>query len=327
MADDEARVDIADNTPAPDVIPEPQTTLQTDPTPVETTTPTPDVDPAPQSTFSFREHAKQYGLSVDQFETDQDAADAVLRHLASSQQPKADPKPEPTPEPAEEEWSPEKHFSQFWDVPQYKPEWDDLLAVNSRTGQVEPKGTVPWGAAQQAMNEYAQWQAARAKAMRGLFESANPFQKFYEAALPALERAFAKRDDITQELSSREEENVISNFEQAHSQWLAAEEGQQFISYAKELVNNDGIAPVRAMQIASRAFKPQPNGAAVQSATTPEPEPKPADTSFVDDAIAKAGHRPSGSASSTTPDSQGAKSADEIRNMFKSAFAQSQTAK
>ena len=317
MADDEAKVDIADSTPAPQITPEPQT-------PVENSTPEPQIEPTATPSFSFRDAAKQYGMSVDQFDSDQAAADAFFKHLATVQQQPEPPKPEPKPE---EEWTPEKHFSQYWDVPPYNPEWDDLLAVNSQTGQIEPKGTVPWGAAQQAMNEYSRWQASRAKAMRNLFESNNPFQKFYEAALPALERAFAKQGDITQELSNREEENIISNFEQAHSQWLGVEEGQQFIKYAKELVNNDGIPPVRAMQIASRAFKPQPNGAAVQSATTPEPEPKPADTSFVDDAIAKAGHRPSGSASSTTPDSQGAKSADEIRNMFKSAFAQSQTAK
>lgn len=316
---DESKVDvaepaIAETTP---VTPTPQVT--------ETSTPTPAVEPVVTPTFSFREAAKKYGFSTDQFDSDEAATEAFLNYVASVQQPKPAEPSKPEPEPAEE-WTLEKHFSQYWDVPQYNPEWDDLLAVNSQTGQIEPKANVPWGVAQQAMNEYARWHTARAKAMRGLFEAGNPFQRFYEAALPALERAFAKRDDITKELSTREEENVVGNFERAHSEWLAAEEGQQFIAFTKELMDTDGLPIVRAMQIASRTYKPQPNGVVAQSAATPEPQPV-ADTSFVDDALAKAGHRPSGSASSTAPAHQGAVSADEVRSLFTTSFAKSQTAK
>lgn len=297
----------------------------------EVTAPPPAPEPvetATEPSFSFRDFAKQGGYNVDQFQTDEDAAKAFFNYVGSLQQPPPPPPaPKEPPKPAEEEWTPESHFSKFWEVPQFKPEWDDILVMNPQTGQIEAKPHVPWGTAQTALNEYTTWQTARAKAMKSLFESGNPYQKMYEAISPAMERQFAKREQITQEFSQRETENVIAAFDMQHSEWLATDDGQRFVDGFDSL-RKQGMHEIEAIKFLSQYVKPVPNG---QPAQTPEPTEAPAppkpETSFTDDALAKAGHSRSGGASSTPSASQGALGAEEVRTMFKRAHAASRTAR
>ena len=295
-------------------------------TPVEAPPPEPTSAPETPS-FSFLQAAREAGFNVDQFDSDENAARAFFQYARSLDQPPA-PEPEP-PKPAEEEWTPESHFGKFWEVPKFDPTWDDILQMNPETGRIEAKPHVPWGQAQKAIEGYTNWQMARTKAMNGLFQSANPFQKIYEAVKPVLEREFAKREQITEAISSQGEAATITQFRTMHSEWLSTAEGKKFIQYADELNRQDGVPALRAIDLAARAFRPTPNGqaaVAVDSLAAPEtPQPKP-ETSFVDDALAKAGHRPGGAAPSTPAGHQGAVGAEEVRNLFKQEFARSRTA-
>jgi hypothetical protein len=302
---------------------EPEVT-QTAPPPAATETAT---EQMTQPSWSFLDAAREAGYNVDQFQSDAEAARAFFNYTRSLQSPPEPPAPEPEP-PKEEEWTLDGHFDKLWGVPKYDPAWDDLLTVGA-SGQIEAKAHVPWGAAQQALEGYARWQSSRQKAVKDLFDSGNPYQRMYEALKPAFEREFAKPDTIQQEFTTRQESAFIDSFEARHSQWLTSVDGQRFVNYAEELAKQDGLPPVRALEIAARAFRPIPNGTQqtqqIQPTQPTEPQPKPA-TSFVDDALSKAGHRPGGTASATPAPSQGALSAEEVRNLFKQDFAKSQAA-
>jgi len=308
---DPSRVDVAEPI-APETPAEVSSTV--DPTPpAETSTPA----------FSFLQSAREAGFNVDQFESDEAAARAFFQYTRSLDQP---PEPPPPPKQAEEEWTPESHFGKFWEVPKFDPSWDEILQMNPETGRIEAKPHVPWGQAQKAIEGYTNWQMARTKAMNGLFQSANPFQKIYEAVKPALEREFAKREQITEAISAQEENAAIVQFRDTHREWLGTDDGKRFIQFADKLNKVDKLPPLAAIERALEVFTPAQRQTVAQAVDAlPEtPQPKP-ETSFVDDALAKAGHRPGGAAPSTPPGHQSL-DPEEVRNLFKREASRSKTA-
>jgi len=312
----------------PDIAPD--VSIPVEPTVEVTETPLP---PA----FSVLEAAKSAGFPVESYETDSDAFAALMQHTRGLEAELYNqPKPEPTPEPPkEEEWNLENHFGGLWSVPKYDPSWEESLTVNAQ-GQLEPKPNVPWGVAQKAMTEYTDYQSARTSSMKGMFETGNPFQQMYDALKPAFERDFAGRNDINEAFSGKETEDFLQTFVDGHSDWLNTADGQAFDQAATQL-QAKGLSWKEAIETASWLHGPkqngQPNTEAAPAPTTqpnadpPPTQPKQEETSFVDDAIAKAGHSPNGGGAPSTPTSnQGQLGASDVRNMFSRKHAQSSAA-
>lgn len=315
-------------TPTPEQTPTP---VETPPTPEVTTTETQAPPETPQ--FSVLESARQAGFPVDQYETDQDAFQAILQHTRSLESELINrQEPQPEPEPKGDEWSLDSHFESLWSVPQYDPSWEDTLTVNPQTGQIEAKPHVPWGVAQKAMADYTQYNSAHRKAMKGLFESGNPYKAMYEALKPAFEKEFAARDDINTALTSDKESAYVDQWLAQHSNW--ANTSRDFVAFDQlaTQLHERGFAWPEALDIASAKFRPQPNQTKQVPQQTEQPPPRetptePAEKSMIEDAISKAGHNPSGSADSTPTSHSGPVDAASTRNLFKTRWQQSQAAK
>ena len=292
------------------------------PEPQNQSPPAPEPTPAPEPSFSFLQAARDAGYPVDSFETDEAAARAFLAHTRrleqTSQQP---PEPEPEPQP-EDEWNPDKHFAELWKVPEYKPEWLESLEVDPQTGQIRPKANVPWGTAQKYMDEYAAYQAALKRNHQSLFMEGNPYQRMWDALRPVLEReGYVRRQDLESEFGQREVATHVQRFEQEYSQYLASDEGKRFIAYATNLHQQYGLPPDAALHATVEAFRPKSNRE-WQAAPHPEPEPQPnppKPTSFIEDSVRKAGHRPSAGAPAPVPTKPGQQDPESVRSIFSRA--------
>jgi hypothetical protein len=185
--------------------------------------------------------AKDLGISTDGMKSSEDLAIASMRKLHESmpllnyaQQllPYADQIQEffasrdrqaaqPQEVPAQEEWTPESHFTQMWDGPQWSPQFTE--AINS--GMVERDPTTGlWTSAPGyevitgSMLEPLNNAHRHATSFWTDLSRSNPYQKFYEAMEEPLRRTI--RSDIEEMLRQREQEaattNDITSFERQH---------------------------------------------------------------------------------------------------------------
>ena len=352
---------------APDPAAEPAAVTEA---PAETVVETPTIQSA-----ELLSAARDLGISTDGMKSSEDLAIASMRKLHESmpllnyaQQllPYADQIQEffasrdrqaaqPQEVPAQEEWTPESHFTQMWDGPQWSPQFTE--AINS--GMVERDPTTGlWTSAPGyevitgSMLEPLNNAHRHATSFWTDLSRSNPYQKFYEAMEEPLRRTI--RTDIEEMLRQREQEaattNDIASFERQHEAELyrtnpvtgrreptdqgqlllgsierinRAQTPQEKLAIAIELAGMNKrpqqTEPVQAVPVPQQAVPQQ--AAPVQAAPVAPPTDQRSQQSFLEGALRVASHSPSsngsGDAMGTAPVQM---EANELGNFFVNQF-------
>lgn len=267
----------------------------------------------------------------------------LLAQQQRAQQQRAQQQPE------EDEWSPEQYFKQKWKA----PEWDDQYTMAIQNGMVERdaqtglykavpgyemmvSGILP-GLNEAHQHQAQQWQAL----MRG-----NPYENFYNALREPLQRSWKEdiSSEIHRQLGRHERLNAVQQFEAENADWMYQQDargqyvpteiGGQFLQNVKMLRDSGMNDPGQIIQVAQAMLgqpPQQPAGDAPegdqhptipfpQQQQRPAPQQQSPQRTFMQNALDKAGHRPSSGASAAdSPDAPATVSQGDLDNMFTNA--------
>jgi hypothetical protein len=298
------------------------------------------------SPFNFAEFAKTQGYDTTGITGDEQIAKTLFDELRAAravanyaqQQPNpAEKAPEPA---AEEEWTPESYFKSKWDVPQRDPQWEQLIAAGIATQDasgrfVANRGYEALAPQIAAMNAYETKRRERLEEFL-----ANPYQRTYDTMVEALDRRYARPEQFRETLAERDVDAYAAQVEDSLATHLYAnpqnvpqfgtpqfaanltEYGRKFfgqIDRGQQLGINQRNSLIQyALETCP---VPQPATTATPAAAPGKPAAAPTTPavpapSFLDDAMAKAGHRASGGAPPAAAGDPKQLSAQEVRTLF-----------
>lgn len=293
--------------------------------------------------------ARDLGISTDGMKSTEDLAIASMRKLHESQPllnyaqqllPYADQIREffaaregqsvqpPQAEPAQEEWTPDSHFNQLWDGPEWNAQYTE--AINSGMVERDPstglwRSSPGYEVITGSMLEPLNSAHRHATSFWTDLSRSNPYQKFYQAMEEPMRRAW--KQDMEEFLTTRERDaatsNDIASFERQHEAELyrtnpvtgrrePTEQGQMLLgsidrinraqtpqeklAIAIELAGMNKQAQSQQAAPVQQQAVPQ-QAAPVQAAPVAPPTDQRSQQSFLDGALRVASHSPSSNGS------------------------------
>lgn len=342
---------------ASETSPEPESSPEATPQPATPETP----QPAPNPLIDY---ARSAGVDVGEYTTDADFGKAFIGQYQQQSQlanwakqllPHADKitaalqQREPEPEP-QAEWDLDQHFAKAWDIPEYNSSWDNMIQSGAvqkdASGRYAPAEGFEYLNLSPELRELNEFESKRGKSVQDLFYGGNFYKNVWDKFQEPIERMIQdKAQALLEERFGQESvHDTISQFE-SQNEWLydgqnmelvngqpmrkLTEQGRKFFDTVGQLRESGMTDASTVLKYASQLVPPpaqEPTPAA--PAATPEQASEQQAQSFLDTAMQRAQHSPSGGgASATHPETEPINvTRNELHNMFRNAWAAQQSA-
>lgn len=302
------------------------------------------VEPPTIQSVELLAAAKDLGISTDGMKSTEDLAIASMRKLHESQPllnyaqqllPYADQIREffasregqsvqpPQAEPAQEEWTPDSHFNQLWDGPEWNAQFTE--AINSGMVERDPstglwRSSPGYEVITGSMLEPLNSAHRHATSFWTDLSRSNPYQKFYQAMEEPMRRAW--KQDMEEFLTTRERDaatsNDIASFERQHEAELyrtnpvtgrrePTEQGQMLLGSIDRINRAQTPQEKLAIAIELAGMNKQPQSQQTQAVAPAQAAPaqpvaaaqtdQRSQQSFLDGALRVASHSPSSNGS------------------------------